>query len=58
MRSNKSVGGRSNQVRTCDLPNSSRAGGGARSFVVYEDPAAVLNVSDKKWNEIVQANLK
>ena len=26
--------------------------------VVYEDPAAALNVSEGQWNEIVQNNLK
>lgn len=26
--------------------------------VVYEDPAAALNVSEEKWNEMVQNNLK
>lgn len=28
------------------------------SYVVYEDPAAALNVSEEKWNAIVQENLK
>jgi len=26
--------------------------------LIYEDPAAALNISDDKWNNIVQENLK
>ena len=26
--------------------------------LVFEDPSAVLNITDDKWNEIVQDNLK
>ena len=33
-------------------------GNGKSSYVVYEDPAAALNVSDDKWNAIVQENLR
>lgn len=28
------------------------------SYVLYEDPAEKLNLSDEKWNEIVQENLR
>jgi hypothetical protein len=27
-------------------------------MIVYEDPADALNISDDKWNQIVQQNLK
>jgi hypothetical protein len=27
-------------------------------YLVYEDPAAQLNVSEEKWNAIVQENLR
>jgi len=26
--------------------------------LIFEDPSAVLNITDDKWNEIVQDNLK
>ena len=29
-----------------------------RKVLVYEDPALALNLSDDKWNSIVQQNLK
>ena len=36
--------------------SSSNGFGGGR--LVYEDPAAQLNISEGQWNDIVQANLK
>lgn len=41
------------------LPASGqRSNGFNGGKIVYEDPAAQLNISEGKWNEIVQANLK
>jgi len=38
-------------AKTADAANKSR-------YLVYEDPAASLNVSEEKWNAIVQENLR
>ena len=50
-RSSKSVNASNGFVKTNDPANKSR-------YLVYEDPAATLNVSEEKWNAIVQENLR
>lgn len=50
-RSSKSVNASNGFAKTMDPANKSR-------YLVYEDPAASLNVSEDKWNAIVQENLR
>ena len=50
-RSSKSVNASNGFAKTADPANKSR-------YLVYEDPAASLNVSEEKWNAIVQENLR
>ena len=45
-RSSKSVNASNGFAKTADPANKSR-------YLVYEDPAASLNVSEEKWNAIV-----
>ena len=50
-RSSKSVAASNGFAKTMDAANKSK-------YLVYEDPAAQLNVSEEKWNAIVQENLR
>ena len=50
-RSSKSVNASNGFSKTIDQANKSK-------YLVYEDPAASLNVSEEKWNAIVQENLR
>lgn len=50
-RSAKSVNASNGFAKTGDAMNKSK-------YLVYEDPAASLNVSEEKWNAIVQENLR
>ena len=52
-RSAKSQNASNGFAKTADMATANKS-----KYLVYEDPAASLNVSEEKWNAIVQENLR